>query len=347
MCIDKEEVDKIKIIPLLKTLRLQKIDDAEYFSKKYNGYISNSRLSLINPEQENDPDAFFEGLNKHLKFSDALLLGNALHAKVLQPLCFHLPNIASRPTAKLGFVADELYKIYKNKEVTNDDILEASNKIGYYKDKMSEARIEHVKESCKHYWKERKEYEETNKLDSIPIFLDTKMRERTFLCVDAIHANKDIMNLLCPKGIIKDPECGNEQTILLDVEMRVPDYDPFIFKLKAKVDNYSLDFETNNVIVNDVKTIGKILSAFEDNFNKFHYSRELAIYNWLMSLVAIYKYNMKDFKISSNCLVVSTIPQYYTRVYKVTKNQLSEGWDEFKFLLKLAAYYYSKGYRFE
>ena len=49
------DLNKIQIIPLLDTLRLQKIDDVEYFSEKYNGYISNSRLSLINPDQDNDP----------------------------------------------------------------------------------------------------------------------------------------------------------------------------------------------------------------------------------------------------------------------------------------------------
>lgn len=73
--IDKECLKEIKIVPLIDTLRLQKIDDEEYFSEKYGGYISNSRLSLINPEQDNDPKAFFEGLSKHNKYSDALIFG--------------------------------------------------------------------------------------------------------------------------------------------------------------------------------------------------------------------------------------------------------------------------------
>ena len=67
------DLSQIQIIPLLDTLKLQKIDDAEYFSKKYSDYISNSRLSLINPNQDNDPKAFFEGLSKHSKYSDDLI----------------------------------------------------------------------------------------------------------------------------------------------------------------------------------------------------------------------------------------------------------------------------------
>lgn len=69
-------LDDIKITPLLDTLKLEKIEDEIYFSSKYSGYISNSRLSLINPEQDNDPKAFFEGLSKHSKYSTALELGS-------------------------------------------------------------------------------------------------------------------------------------------------------------------------------------------------------------------------------------------------------------------------------
>ena len=75
MSIGKESLSDIQLVTLIDTLRVQKIDDSEYFSEKYNGYISNSRLSLINPEQDNDPEAFFEGLGKHNKYSDALIFG--------------------------------------------------------------------------------------------------------------------------------------------------------------------------------------------------------------------------------------------------------------------------------
>ena len=69
------ELTDVKITPLIDTLRLQKIDDEEYFSAKYSGYISNSRLSLIDPKEGGSPEAFFEGLSKHNKYSDALIFG--------------------------------------------------------------------------------------------------------------------------------------------------------------------------------------------------------------------------------------------------------------------------------
>ena len=88
MIIDEKYLNNIEIIPLLDTLKLQKIDDEEYFSKKFSGYISNSRLSLLNPYQENDPKAFFEGLSKHNKYSDALIFGRILIVKLFHVYLF-------------------------------------------------------------------------------------------------------------------------------------------------------------------------------------------------------------------------------------------------------------------
>lgn len=327
------------------TLRLQKISDEVYFSERYSNYISNSRLSLINPEQDNDPQAFFEGLSKHSKYSDALLLGSALHELVLQPELFELVLSVDRPTSKAGFMADELYNQFKGKDPTNEAIIAASDKIDYYKGKMNDKRIVELKEKCNNYWKIRAEYEKTTSSNKIPIYLDPKNRERIQQCVHAISQNKKIQDLLTPTGILDTPVSENEQAILLDVRVEVPGCNPFILRLKSKLDNYTIDKETNTITINDVKTIGKILSYFEDNFDKFHYHRELAIYSWLLSLCAKKFYNMEDCTIKSNCLVVSTIPDYYTKVYEVTKKDFIKGWEEFKNLLRLVAQYVSTDYK--
>lgn len=323
------------------TLRLQKIDDEEYFSVKYSNYISNSRLSLINPKQDNDPEAFFEGLGKHSKYSDALIFGSAVHELTLQPDLFQIANEVNRPTAKMGFMCDELYNIWSQCGfITDQDIINASDKIDYYKGKMTPERIQAVRDAGEPYWNDRLKNENTSEESSLtPIYLDQKSRERVYQCVKALGDNKKIQELLHPKGILEDPISDNEQAILLDVQVEVPGFDPFVLKLKAKLDNYTIDKETNTIVINDVKTIGKILSEFSNNFEKFHYSRELGIYSWLLSLCAKKFYGMEDCTIKSNCLVVSTIPQYYTKVYEVTKKDLLEGFKEFSFLLRLVAYY--------
>ena len=347
MTLDSNYLNSIEVTPLMDTLRLQKISDADYFSNKFSGYISNSRLSLINPNQDNDPKAFFEGLSKHNKYSDALIFGSAVHELVLQPELFELALSVDRPTAKMGFMADELYKSYLDGSLCDDVVIKASDKIGYYKDKMNADRINAVISTCTPYWECRKRYEDSTTKDITPIYLDAKSIERVQECVRALKENSTIQKLLHPEGLLVDPISENEQAILLDVRVKVPDYDEFTLRIKAKLDNYTIDSETNTVTVNDVKTIGKIVSEFSGNFERFHYHRELALYSWLMTLVAKKFYNMDSCRVLSNCLVVSTIPKYYTKVYRLSRADFRKGWDEFKMLLRLVAYYYSKGYRFE
>lgn len=339
-------LDDIQIIPLLDTLKLGKVSDEVYFGGSYSQYISNSRLSLLNPLQDNDPEAFFEGLSKHNKYSDSLIFGSAVHELILQPELFQLATNVERPTAKLGFMADDLYKSYRRGDLDANAVIKSSDKIDYYKGKMNPDRIRYVIESCSNYWNQRKEYESTNKGYKIPIYLDYKSRDRVVECVDAINRNKLIQRILHPSGTLLQPVSENEQTILLDVEIRIPNQEPFIFKLKSKLDNYTIDFDTNSVIVNDLKTIGKPVSEFKDNFEKFHYFRELALYSWLMSLISKKYYNMENCTIISNCLIVSTIPNYYTKIYTLNRADFNKGWNEFKYLLRLAADYYNQGYRF-
>lgn len=67
-------LNEIKLTPLIDTLRLEKIDDAIYFSEKYSRYVSNSRLGLLNPRQEGSPEKFFAGF-KPVGYAPALELG--------------------------------------------------------------------------------------------------------------------------------------------------------------------------------------------------------------------------------------------------------------------------------
>lgn len=265
---------------------------------------------------------------------------------MLQPELFYLCFDVDRPTSKAGFMADELYNQFKGEDPTDEAIIAASDKIDYYKGKMNDKRIAELREKCENYWRTRAEYEKTSVHEGkTPIYLDPKSRERVQQCVHALGRNKKIQSLLNPTGVLETPLSENEQAILLDVRVEIPECDPFVLRLKAKLDNYTVDKETNTIEVNDVKTIGKILSYFEDNFEKFHYHRELAIYSWLLGLCAEKFYDMKDCTVKSNCLVVSTIPDYYTKVYEVTKKDFSKGWNEFRDLLRLVARYVVEEYR--
>lgn len=330
------ELKDIKLTPLLDTLRLEKISDKVYFSEKYSNYVSNSRLGLLNPRQDGNPDKFFSGLK--FTTSQALALGSAVHELVLQPDSFELSEDVGKPTAKLGVMADELYPIFVERDVTKDDVVKASDKVDYYKGKITRDRANDVISECSNYWTKRKERELDITQDREIIYLDNKSLEIVKSCVSALNSNKQVQNLLHPKGLLQDPISENEQAILLDVKAECPNGSEFILHLKSKLDNYTVDLETNTIVVNDIKTIGKIVSEIDNNIKKFHYSREFAMYIYLLKLCAEKFYGLVNPKISANYLVVSTIPNFFTKVRPVTYGEIREGFHEFRTLLKYAAY---------
>lgn len=330
----------VKLIPLFDTIQLIEMSDEEYFSEKWAGYISNSTLALINPDQDGSPQIYKEGLSKHPKYSDSLVFGSAVHELVLQPKEFAVVNNVDRPTAKMGAMADELYKTFlSNKGVVSDkDIIAASDKIDYYKGKMDSIKIENVKDKCINYWWDRRDWEtEHNNLGTEPIYLDPKSREKLQLCLASVEANKEVQDLLHPKGVFEEPISMNEAALFMDVKAEHEGKET-ILKLKGKLDNFTIDIETNEVVLNDLKTTGHWLIDFGDSFKKYHYNRQMAMYAWMLRSYVQKQYNIKPSSLMANMLLVCTVPDYRAGVFRVTNGEIRKGFLEFKDLLQRVAY---------
>jgi len=339
------KLDQFKVTPLLDTLCLEKISDKVYFSEKYSGYISNSRLGYLNPRQDGSPEKFFAGFQD--RFSQAFELGSAVHELVLQPEYFELAEELGKPTAKLGAVADKLYPISIEREVTMDDLIAASDVVDYYKGKITTTLFKEVIKQCTPYWENRRNLEFNLERDKELIFLDPKSKATVVSCVESLRNNDKVMKLLHPQGLVEDPISENEKAILLDVKVEAPDGKSIVLRLKSKLDNYTIDTETNTIVLNDIKTIGKVVSEIDNNILAFHYSREMGMYMYLLKQVANKFYNLKNPKYSANYLVVSTIPNYYSKVRPVTQKELVSGFWEFRTLLRYVAYLIMyKGYSF-
>ena len=330
-------LDEIKITPLLDTLRLEKISDSVYFSEPYKNYVSNSRLGLIYDFEIGleTPERFFEGFKP--KYSAAFDLGSGTHQLCLQNDLYEVAMTVDKPTAKMGALADRLYPIYKDHLPTSEEIIKEATIVDYYGGNLTQNKIDGIYEKCIPYWESRKAFEESYTGDKELLFFDPKSRETVLNCVTSLKNNNHIQNLLHPNGLIEDPISEMEQAILLDVKVDIPGFNSFILKLKAKLDNYTIDKENNIITVNDVKTIGKIVSEINGNIEKFHYNREFAVYAYLLKLCAEKFYGMKNPTVKGNYLVVSTIPSHYTKVVPMTKDMFKEGFEEFKLLLRLVA----------
>ena len=329
------QLSEIKLTPLLDTLQLVKISDSEYFSPKYGEYISNSRLGLLNPRQGGSPESFFTGF-KDEGFISSLVIGSAVHELVLQNESFELAPALGKPTAKMGAMADELYPVWLKHPIRTADITEASNKINYYKGKLTPDRIKQVNEQCIPYWKARKQLVSNSNKELI--YLDDKSRDTVYNCVEALTNNLQVQELLHPSGLIDAPISLNENALLLDVQAECPNGKTFIMHLKAKLDNFTIDLESDTIVVNDVKTIGKVVSEIDSNISKYHYNRELAMYLFLLRLYVIKEYGIENPTMKANYLVVSTVPQYYTKVRAMTKKECYAGLHEFRTLLRYVAY---------
>lgn len=343
MIIDDSKFDEIKIVPILDSLKLEDIDDDEYFSVKYSNYISNSRLGLLKTK---GAKAFFEGLNNNNSFNSSFKFGGDLHTLFLQGDSYELIENVFKPTAKAGVVADYLYKP-NGDQVLDDEIKKASIDCNYYKDKLTTNRLKEFKTKAEPYWRDRFLYEQENPLgDKKRIYTDEKSVQLLKSCLNALEQNQEIQNLLKPEGILEPVYTANERTILLDVEISIPDYEPKIFKLKGKLDNFTINKEENIITVNDLKTTSKLANEFDPQF--FSYERELGIYSWLLKLCSKKFFGLENPKIKGNFLVVSIIPKYNTLVYPMTPKLFKQGFNEFKYLLKTTAYLnIVKGYEFQ
>lgn len=325
------------MFPLLDTIQLLDISDQEYFGPAYSDYISNSRLRLINPDQGGSPALYKQGLGES-NASEALFRGSAVHCRVLQPNDFVIAPLTTRPTAKLGFVADECYKSFKDKRtVTDEEIIAAANKCDYYKNAMTPDRIADVRNKSQAYWDGRADWESRDPDPREPIFLDGKSWDIVHACIKSIENHEGIQNLLHPKGITQEPIVCNEGTLLMDVRAIV-DGKETILKLKAKLDHFSINLETNTIFLNDLKTTGHTLYDFgTKSISNFHYMRQIAMYLWMLKLYAEKVYHMEHPNMYANFMAVSTIPDYRAGIYECSNNEVAQGMFEFKRLLRMVA----------
>lgn len=317
------------VTPLEDTLVVRNITDDEYFSSDYIGYISNSRLSLINPEQDGSPEKFLK--NEH-KTSTSLSLGSAVHELVLEPGEFRLASDVDKPTAKLGMMADYLYNYFKlAKTVTPEQVIEASDAVDYYKGKMNDDKIDKVLTSCWDYWSKRVLYEADFIENKTPIFLDAVSIQKCRGCVKSIEDNRAIQELLHPKDVISE----NETALFMDFLYTNGDKE-YIIKFKAKLDHFTIDTFTDSIVLNDLKTTGHYVDKFAESYEKYHYYRQVACYAYLLKLYAKKYHGVKDVSsLQCNFLLVSTIPDHESTVFRVNMDDFERGWNEFVKLMNM------------
>lgn len=335
----------LEVIP--ESVKVIKMDDATYFSEQYRDYISNSKLGLIDPSEGGSPEKFKEGFKGG--YNESFELGGAIHSMLLQPDEYHIPDLR-KPSGKLGLFAEHFYNYRKEGKSIHQSVQLASESADYYKGKLSIKRLQTaIRESLEFYLGRIKFKEELNK---VPLFLSKQMAFKYDKCMTSIAANPKFKETLYPEGLLSNPDVFNEYAILCEVKV-TGDIEKTI-KVKAKLDNFTVDYENKVITLNDVKSTGRYASYFMGNsitredgervwipgsFEKYHYYRQCGMYLWLLQAAvrSMGIEDIEDYKYKVNILVVETIPEYKTKVCHIAKKWIDKGLSEFKNLLILAA----------
>lgn len=340
---------KIEIIP--ESIELIKLTDEEYFSNKYKDYISNSKLSLLNPDEEGSIEKFELGFES--KFSDSFELGGAVHAIVLQPDEYIISDL-HKPSGKLGIFVTEVLNYRKKGFTLIDSFNEASKKSDYYSSSLTSTRLKKAIKTGLPFYLKRYKKSENKKIQEI--YLSKSNFDKYKMCLTGISENIKFQNLIKPEGFIQDPEVFNEFAIFCEANVFFDDVLVKKIKLKSKLDNFTIDHESKIITLNDLKTTGKPVNFFmgskikkindsgeeeliwiPGSFQKYRYYRQMGMYLWMLqsAIKHIYKY---DYKYNVNMLVVETIPNFKSKVYKVPNSSITKGLNELKQLL----IYYAK-----
>lgn len=240
-----------EITILLDTLRLEKMTDAEYFASKG---ISNSRLSLINPDEDGSFEKYEVGITS--EYSESFALGSAIHAMVLQPDYFIISDI-DKPAGKLGLFAEEMYRLRKEGMPIHKAIPLASETANYYSGKLKDKRLKTALQTSLPFYLQRLKYVEDERKETI--FISSGLRVKYNQCMANIEKKESLVfETLYPEGLLTPAEFYNEYAIFCDVEyVDTETGEVTRLTLKGKLDNFTIDHESQTITLNDLKTTGK------------------------------------------------------------------------------------------
>jgi hypothetical protein len=353
-----KSLDSIQFKPLFETAQRRTLTDKEYFGTALKGYVSNSQLSLINPDQEGSPEKFLNGFKGQAK-SSSLDIGSAVHAILLEPTKYKINTTIDKPTGKVGPIIEHLYSIHNPNDMR--ECLKISCKEhDYYTNSLTDNRIDTLWEKGKDYFDYLIQRDYLDESDVEEIILTKDEREKSLGAIGAVKAHSLAMKTLFPNNDILDIHTYTEDVITMDVELTVGK-DVVPISLKGKVDNFSVDFDSKQLIINDLKTTGKPVENFmgynyhdtsyengifvDGSFQRFHYNRQMAMYGWMLWNYSKLHYEVdKSWNANVNMVVVESQAPHGVKVYKINKEWISKGYQEFLSLIKRVAWHKVNGF---
>lgn len=335
-----------EVIP--ESIQLIKMTDQEYFSEKYREYISNSKLSLLNPDEGGSKERFLSKFKD--EYNPSFEIGSLLHSMILQEDSYYVSKFL-KPGGKHGLFVQSVLKHRNLSNKIHDCIKLASVEADYYSNQLGGQRLKTAIRGGLAFYNYLRKEESTEILENgnkVPIYISQTMYPKYIECMKEVKNNSKIQNLINPLGNI---EVYNEYAILCEIKVTIEGKE-VILKVKAKLDNFVLDHDNNLLILNDLKTTGKPVNFFMGNkvkvvgedgkyiwrwfngsFQAYHYYRQLALYLWLLQCAVQALFGI-IYKSQVNMLVVETVPNFKSNVFPVSNKYIKLGISEFKNLFE-------------
>lgn len=338
----KVRFEDFKIVPILDSIRKEEISDEVYFSKPYAKYISNSRLKCIDPTEGGSWEEF---CNPSRISTSSLNIGSVVHEILLQPESFELATKMNKPSAKLGMVIDEVYKLRQDGYSIYDAIKKASSTVQYYVNAI-DTKIPSIIEKGLDYYKKLHCFK-SNCSEKEQILLCDRDWDVVNSCLSACYNNKQIMDKLHPIDMWGDPiESYCEDALFMDFLVSYKGYKCAILPFKLKIDNWTINLTEKIITLNDLKTTGRPITRFMHpeygSFQHYHYFRQLFVYGMILWNYCQKKYGVSKqtgWKMDFNILAVQTIPDYTAQCFNISRDWLKKGKIEFEMLMKRIAAY--------
>ena len=163
-----------------------------------------------------------------------------------------------KPSAKLGLFIDEVIKSRKNGLSISNSLLVASIKADYYKGKLSPKIIKTaIQKGLRYYYDSVFKDIHLDEFGREVIILNEKLQKDVKECINCVHQNIKIRNLLHDQNFTETIQHFNEQALFIDIAVTLPNEEIVIIPFKLKFDNYSIDPEIKTIVLNDLKTTGK------------------------------------------------------------------------------------------
>lgn len=328
-------------------IRGEKIPDSVYF--KLPG-ISNSRLKLIDPLEGGSPEMYRDGIPH--SYNVSLETGSAIHEQVLSSDEYILSDYEGKPSAKLGYFIDWVYK-YRRKGLTIYDALQqASAAADYYVGKLTPKRIRTAMEAGLDYYLRlaRGEFKDPKK--EVRVLPKNQLEA----CKKAIHSiqNEWKFKQLHRENLFVPKEFLNEYAFFVDLNVTLSNGGKITLPFKGKADSIIIDHETKTIYLNDLKTTSKTCENFmgklfegewyNGSYQKLHYYRQYAAYLMMLEMYCDQVLGLTDYNYMCNVFVVETTGDNRAKTYAVNNSYIQYGIKEFKELICRVAFHELYGY---